>query len=326
MIEKKEGDTAVHVPVLLNETLQYLEAPPEGGLMVDATLGEGGHSEAFLSRFPSLRIIGIDADKEILARASRRLAKYGGRISFYSGWSGDFFAGWISRGFSEGESRPDTVLFDLGISMFHYEESGRGFSFRKDQYLDMRIDPSRGRSAAELIASLSEGDLADLLYRNGGERFSRSIARSVADAKRRGTVSTTGALAELIKASVPAKYRYGALHPATRTFQALRIAVNGELEQLPGTLEKALAVLKVGGRMGVISFHSGEDRLVKGFFKGRSAGESSPSNTPIGRSGGMVKILTRKALCSGKEERRTNPPSRSAKFRAAEKVCEGQLK
>jgi 16S rRNA (cytosine1402-N4)-methyltransferase len=319
-----------HIPVLLEEALQYLAPRGDGELMVDATLGEGGHSDAFLSRFPSLRVIGIDADRDIQARAAARLAKYGERISCYPGWSEDFFSEWIAGGFSNEKKRPNTVLFDLGISMFHYEESGRGFSFRKDEYLDMRIDPSRGRSAAELIASLSEKDFADLLYINGGERYSRRIAHSVAEAKRKGAVSTTAALAELVKASVPPKYRHGPPHPATKTFQALRIAVNGELEQLPGLLEQAFTVLENGGRMGVISFHSGEDRVVKHFFReksasvpGKSAGEGSLSNAPICRKGSAAKILTRKAVAPGKEELRNNPPSRSAKLRVAEKVYEG---
>jgi 16S rRNA (cytosine1402-N4)-methyltransferase len=331
----------VHTPVLLEETIHYL-APRSGGeLMLDTTLGEGSHSEAFLSRFSSLRIIGIDADPLILERARERLAKYGNRISFYSGWSEDFFDDLLERGFRDGEKRPDTVFFDLGVSMFHYKESGRGFSFNKDEVLDMRIDPSRGRSAAELIAALPERELADLLYNNGGERFSRSIARSVAAAKKAAPVTGTGALAELVKASVPPKYRYGAQHPATKTFQALRIAVNGELERLPGRLEKALNILEVGGRMGVISFHSGEDRVVKRFFKEKSKDNSGGGDSgygrsrstyqreaPIDRGGGqcIVKILTRKAVGPGETEVRNNPASRSAKLRVAEKLYEDNVK
>jgi 16S rRNA (cytosine1402-N4)-methyltransferase len=321
---------AVHTPVLLEETLQYLAPRGSGELMVDGTIGEGGHSEAFLSRFPSLRIIGIDADRAIQEKARTRLSEYGNRITFYQGWSEDFFSAWLERGFSKEEKRPDTVFFDLGISMFHYEESGRGFSFRKDEYLDMRIDPSRGQSAAELIASLSERQLADLLYANGGERYSRSIARSVAGAKKLGAVTAARGLAELIWIGVPKSYRHGPLHPATRTFQALRIAVNRELEQLPDLLEKALKVLEVGGRMGVISFHSGEDRMVKQFFREKSrggqAGKSRSSRTPeapICRDGGMVKLLTRKAVLPGEAEIRNNAPSRSARLRVAEKVHEG---
>jgi 16S rRNA (cytosine1402-N4)-methyltransferase len=306
-----------HTPVLLEETIHYLAPRKEGELMIDATLGEGGHSHAFLSRFPGLRIAGIDADREIQERARNRLAEFGDRIRFYSLWSQEFFASYPAD-----LDRPDTILFDLGISLYHYEESRRGFSFLKDEYLDMRIDPSRGKTAAELIASLKEKDLADLLYRNGGERYSRRIAAAIGAAKKQSPVTTTGALAELAASSVPAKYRHGPIHPATRTFQALRMAVNGETETLPGLLENALGVLKTGGRMGVISFHSGEDREVKRFFREKNRDCTCPPEAPICRCGGIrtVNILTRKAVSAGAEECRRNPPSRSAKLRAAEKI------
>ncbi|MDR0599951.1 MAG: 16S rRNA (cytosine(1402)-N(4))-methyltransferase RsmH [Treponema sp.] len=308
---------AVHTPALLEETIRYL-APRRGGeLMVDATLGEGGHSGAFLERFPTLRILGLDADGEIQERARERLKAFGDRARFYRVWSQEFFAAYPAD-----LDRPDTILFDLGISLYHYESSRRGFSFLKDEYLDMRIDTSRGRTAAEIIAALSERELADLLYLKGGERYSRRIARAVAAAKKRGPVTTTGALAELVSASVPAGYRRGPTHPATRSFQALRIAVNGEAETLPVLLEKALGVLKAGGRMGVISFHSGEDREVKHFFRAKSRECTPAPETPIGRSGGfpVVKILTPRPVSAGEGERRNNPPSRSAKFRAVEKI------
>ncbi|MDR0586385.1 MAG: 16S rRNA (cytosine(1402)-N(4))-methyltransferase RsmH [Treponema sp.] len=308
----------LHTPVLLEETISYLAPRGDGKqLMIDATLGEGGHSEAFLERFPGLAIIGIDADPFIQEKAKKRFEKFGSRIRFYSGWSEDFF-----DGFPAGQSRPNTVLFDLGISMYHYEQSGRGFSFRKDEYLDMRIDPNRGKTAAGLVAALSEKDFADLLWNNAGERYSRRIARSVAEAKRRGEVTTTGALAECVRTAVPAAYRRGPVHPATKTFQALRIAVNGELEKLPRTLEKALDLLEEGGRIGVISFHSAEDRIVKFFFRGKSGGCTCPPSEPICRCGGkpVITVLTRKAVSAGREEIRRNPPSRSARLRVAEKL------
>jgi 16S rRNA (cytosine1402-N4)-methyltransferase len=315
----------LHTPVLLEETIAYLAPRGDGELMVDATLGEGGHSEAFLERFPGLTIIGIDADPFIQEKAKKRLEKFGSRIRFYSGWSEDFFDGFSNgfpgfSGFSTG--RPNTVLFDLGISMYHYEQSGRGFSFRKDEYLDMRIDSERGKTAAEIIAALSEKDFADLLWNNAGERYSRRIARSVAEAKRRGDVTTTGSLAECVKAAVPAAYRRGPVHPATKVFQALRIAVNGELEKLPRMLEKALDVLEAGGRMGVISFHSAEDRIVKVFLRDRSRDCTCPPSEPICRCGGKrtVTVLTRKAVSAGREELCRNPPSRSARLRVAEKL------
>jgi 16S rRNA (cytosine1402-N4)-methyltransferase len=156
---------AIHTPVLLEETIEYLGPRRTGELMVDATIGEGGHSYAFLSRFPELRIIGVDADPEIQKIAKERLKVFGERIQFFTGWSHDFFAG-----YPVSTKRPDTILIDLGVSLYHYEKSGRGFSFRFDEPLDMRIDTSSGLSAADLIARLSEKDLADLLYNSAGER------------------------------------------------------------------------------------------------------------------------------------------------------------
>ena len=310
----------IHTPVLLEETIHYLAPRTPGELMIDATLGEGGHSEAFLERFPDLCIAGVDADGEIQAKARERLAPFGSRMSCYNHWAGDFFADYPVE-----LPSPDTILFDLGISLYHYEGSGRGFSFLHDEYLDMRLDTSRGKTAAELIASLSEKDLADLLYNNAGERFSRRIAAAIKSAKKQGTITGTAALSELVMSAVPASYRRGPIHPATRTFQALRMAVNAEVENLPSMLEKALEKLKAGGRMGVISFHSGEDRKVKYFFREKSQDCTRQSDTPISRYEGIysVKILTRKPVVAGSEECRKNPPSRSAKFRAVEKIAGG---
>ncbi|MDR2073458.1 MAG: 16S rRNA (cytosine(1402)-N(4))-methyltransferase RsmH [Spirochaetaceae bacterium] len=306
-----------HTPVLLEETIHYLAPRKESELMVDATLGEGGHGGAFLERFPTLRLVGIDADEEIQERARRRLDKYGDRVRYYTCWSQDFFASYPAE-----LDKPDTILFDLGISLYHYEKSNRGFSFLRDEYLDMRIDRSRGKTAADLIASLGEKELADLLYSQGGERYSRRIAAALGAAKKRSPVTTTASLADLVSSSVPAAYRRGPIHPATRTFMALRIAVNGEVEGLPGLLENALGALKTGGRMGVISFHSGEDREVKRFFRQKNKDCICPPEAPICRCGGIrgVNILTRKVVCAGEDECRKNPPSRSAKFRAVEKI------
>jgi 16S rRNA (cytosine1402-N4)-methyltransferase len=288
----------------------------EGELLIDATQGEGGHSFAFLSRFPGLRIAGIDVDREIQARARERLKDFADRIRFYTCWSQEFFAA-----YPEDLERPDRIFFDLGTSLYHYTESQRGFSFRKDEYLDMRLDVSRGKTAAELINSLSEKDLADLLYAYADERFSRRIARAI---KKAGSVTTTGALAGLVTASVPAPYRHGSIHPATRTFQALRMAVNQEVSGLLPLLEDALQVLKTGGRMGVISFHSGEDRTVKRFFREKNRDCTCPPEAPICRCGGLrtVTILTRRAVSAGEAERLRNPASRSAKLRVVEKIHE----
>jgi 16S rRNA (cytosine1402-N4)-methyltransferase len=287
--------------------------------MVDATLGEGGHSYAFLSRFPGLRIIGIDADGDIQGVARERLKEFGERIRFYTGWAQEFFAD-LPRDIK----RPDTILIDLGVSLYHYEKSQRGFSFRKDEVLDMRIDPGRGVPSAELLARTSEKDLADLIYNNGEERYSRRIARSITEARSHSAVTSSAALAEIVRRAVPSVYRRGAIHPATRTFQALRIAVNGELSRLPDLLEAALGALEPGGRLGVISFHSLEDRIIKNYFREKNKDCTCLPEAPICRCEGhrIVTILTRKAVPPGEEEIKNNPPSRSAKLRVVEKVID----
>jgi 16S rRNA (cytosine1402-N4)-methyltransferase len=289
--------------------------------MIDATLGEGGHSYGFLTRFPDLTITGIDADPEILEAARERLAEFGDRIDFYSGWSHDFFAA-----FPGDTKRPDSILMDLGVSLFHYERGGRGFSFRKDEALDMRLDRGRGESAAALLSRLGERELADLLYLNAGERYSRRIARALAEVRSCSPIKSSRALAEIVEQAVPAACRRGLVHPATRTFQALRIAVNGELARLPELLEAALGVLKPGGRMGVISFHSAEDRIVKNFFRAKSGDCTPTPDTPIGKKGGkpVVKLLSRKGIVPSDGEMRRNPPSRSARLRGVEKISEDE--
>ncbi|MDR1249575.1 MAG: 16S rRNA (cytosine(1402)-N(4))-methyltransferase RsmH [Treponema sp.] len=308
----------VHTPVLVEETVRYLAPRGPGELFVDATLGEGGHSYAFLSRFADLRVLGIDADGEIQQRAREWLAEFGGRVRFFHGWSQEYFGSLPVDG-----ERPDTILMDLGISMYHYEESGRGFSFRKDEALDMRIDAAGGETAADLIARLSEKDLADMLYHNAEERYSRRIARAIVENRSRGAITGTAALAEIVSRAVPAAYRRGRSHPATKAFQALRVRTNQELERLPGFLESALSALKIGGRMGVITFHSLEDRGVKIFFREKNKVCVCPPETPICRcEGRRVNILTRKAVKPGPEEVRGNPPSRSARLRVVEKIRE----
>jgi len=309
----------IHTPVLLEETIKYLAPRKTGELMIDANVGEGGHSNAFLSQFPELKVIALDADAEIMKTAKERLARFGDRIQFYSGWSQDFFAEYPGD-----FKRPDTILMDLGISLFHYEKSGRGFSFRYDEKLDMRIDTSSGFGAAELIARLCEKELADLIYANSGERYSRRIAKAVAEAKQNSAVTSSAVLAEIVERAVPPVYRNGPFHPATKTFQALRIAVNGELSRLEDLLGAAFRLLEPGGRMGVISFHSLEDRIVKNFFREKNRDCICPPEAPICKCGGQreLTILTGKGISPGEEEIRRNPPSRSARFRAIEKILD----
>ena len=309
-----------HNSVLLNETLTLLGPRGTNELMIDANTGEGGHSYNFLSKFPELKMICIDADAEILAIAKKRLEKFADRVQFYAGWSLDFFTN-----YSQSETkRPDKILCDLGVSLFHYKVSGRGFSFEKDEYLDMRIDTSAGVTAAELIARLSEKELADVIYNNAGERYSRRIASRIVNERQKSTITTTQSLANIVERAVPASYRHGHIHAATKTFQALRIAVNRELAGLHDLLEAALRVLEPGGRLGVISFHSLEDRIVKNFFRSMNKDCICPENVPICKCRGhrSVNILTKKGIQAADDEIERNPPSRSARLRVVEKVWE----
>jgi 16S rRNA (cytosine1402-N4)-methyltransferase len=282
-------------------------------------MGEGGFSYTMLSRYPDLSVVGVDADPVVQAVARERLAEFGSRVRFYTGWAQDFFADYpVDLG------HPHTVLADLGVSLFHYKKSGRGFGFSVDEPLDMRLDTSSGFSAAELLMRMSEKNIADILYKNAGERYSRRIAQAIVRERQQGGVSTAAALSELIQRAVPAAYRHGPIHPATRTFMALRIEVNRELARLPELLEGALDVLSPGGRLGVISFHSAEDRIVKDFFRKKSKNCTCPPQAPVCVCGGRrkVNILTRKGVTAGEAEVKRNPPSRSARLRVAEKIKE----
>ena len=306
--------------MLLEETIQYLAPRGRDELMIDATMGEGGFSYAMLSRFPDLSIVGIDVDSAIQAVARERLAQFGSRVRFVTGWSQDFFADYpVDWG------RPHTVVADLGVSMFHYRKSGRGFAFSSDEPLDMRLNPDEGVSAAELLMRMSERDIADILYNNAGERYSRRIARAIVQERQAArAVFTAAALSELVQRATPAAYRRGPIHPATKTFMALRIEVNRELARLPELLSGALDVLSPGGRLGVISFHSAEDQIVKDFFREKGKDCTCPPQAPVCVCGGRrkVNILTRKGVAAGAEEIRRNPPSRSARLRVVEKVKE----
>jgi 16S rRNA (cytosine1402-N4)-methyltransferase len=310
----------IHEPVLVNEALDLL-GPGDGGagecVMVDATAGEGGHSEAFLTRFPAMFLYCVDADAEQLARATERLAGFQGRVQFFHLWYSDFFKRYTSLA----EKLPDRILFDLGISSYHYEESGRGFSFQKAETLDMRLDASLPRSAKDIVNRLPEKELADILFSYGEERYSRTIARAVAAARKAAPIETTVMLAKIIWDAVPREYRQRRIHPATKTFQALRIAVNEELKELQAGLEKGFLVLKPKGRMGVISFHSLEDRIVKRFFQEKNKTCTCPPDLPICQCRGKreLVLVTKKPVTAGEDERKKNPRSRSAKLRVVEK-------
>nr|AGS54378.1 rRNA small subunit methyltransferase H [uncultured bacterium contig00015] len=311
----------VHTPVLLEETLEFLRPKGKNELMIDCNIGEGGHSYNFLARYrdQGLKIVGIDVDNEIISIAKECLSEFEDRVYFYCGWSFDFFTDYPSE-----FKRPDIILFDLGVSFYHYKKSGRGFGFGQDEFLDMRLDTSSGITAADLIAKLPERELADLLFNNAGEKYSRRIAALIVNERQKATITTTSALAALVERAVPASYRKGHIHPATRTFQALRIAVNGELSRLPALLEAALRTLEPGGRLGVISFHSLEDKIVKNFFRTMNKDCTCPENAPICKCEGRrsVNILTKKGVVPQKTEIERNPPSRSARLRVVEKVLD----
>ena len=312
----------VHTPVLLNECLKWLSPIDEkykNPLMIDSTLGEGGHSFNFLKNYENLEILGLDADKVIQSRAKERLSVYGNRMHFYNGWFQDFYAN-----YPEEYRKPDIILFDLGISVFHYEKSQRGFSFRYDEELDMRLNENAGPSAADLVNELPEEKLADLIYLYGEEKLSRRIAKAIVDARTGGRIESSKALAEIIWNAVPSNYRYGPIHPATRTFQALRIAVNGELKRLPKAFYDAFNSLNPNGKMGIITFHSLEDRIAKNFFRNLGKQCVCPPEVAVCRCGGKqcAEILTRKPIGPTDEEIKVNSPSRSAKLRVVRKICD----
>ncbi len=306
----------VHTPVLVGELLEHLVPPSDGGLLVDATLGEGGHAEAFLRRYPGLSLIGIEQDPSILAVARERLAPFAGRTRLVHERFGAVFSSW------SGGRMPDLVLMDLGISRFHYEAGGRGFSFDRSEPLDMRLDPRAARTAADIVNTADQAELAGILVRFGEESFARAIAARIVRERGREPIATSDRLARIVSAAVPAARRHGRIHPATRTFQALRIAVNGELEELEKGLAAALGLLVPGGRIGVISFHSLEDRIVKHTFREGARQCTCPPEWPVCRCGGAaeLRLVTRRPIVASSEEMAQNPASRSAKLRVAERI------
>ena len=292
----------VHYSVMAQEILQYLIPPADSeATMVDCTCGEGGHTHLFLSTYPKLKVIGLDRDATIQQKAIERMKEFSDRFIPRNIWFNDFF--------DQGEDQVyDLILFDLGISSFHYEESQRGFSFRKDEALDMRLDESASISAFDVVNGYQEERLADVIYNFGEERYSRRIARAIVERRKLTKIATSEELASIIYKAVPANYRYGHIHPATRSFQAIRIEVNRELDRIEPALRGAIKALKSKGRLAVISFHSLEDRQVKWLFKGMAEGDDP-----------AIRILTKKPLVPTDQEREENAASRSAKLRIIEK-------
>ena len=313
------GKGAPHRPVLLQETLKFL-APERGGLFVDCTLGLGGHSEAILQTDQNTRVIGIDLDPAALEFARQRLAPFGNRFrAFHANFReiSDLLS-------AEGETTVDGILADLGVSSLQFDSPERGFSFRFDAPLDMRMDPTRGETAADLLATLSETELANIIFEFGEERHSRRIARRIVERREQGSpITTTKELADLVQRSAGGRKR-GQIHPATRTFQALRIAVNHELEGLAAFVSTAVDLLSPNGHFVAISFHSLEDRTLKRELRRLSGYCDCPPRLPVCECGArkVVELLTRRPVAPSESEIDENPRARSAKLRAARKLVE----
>lgn len=290
----------VHRSVLVEEVLHYL-APRADGIYVDGTLGFGGHAERILGQCgPNGLVIGLDRDREALAIARERLLPFGERSRCLC--RNFFEVGDVLR--QLGIDRVDGLFLDLGVSSYQLDKSGRGFSFQRDEPLDMRMDDSQGPTAADLLASLSEQELADIFFYYGEERWARRIAARVIAARRLGAVKTTQELVDIVTQAIPRRFYPKNIHVATKTFQGLRIAVNNELENLHKALEVGADVLKPGARFCVISFHSLEDRLVKRAWQGNP----------------LFEIITKKPVRPGEEEIGLNPRARSAKLRVGQRI------
>lgn len=289
------GSSRWHEPVLLDEVLSLL-SPGPGVLICDATCGTGGHAEAILAR--GAELVGLDKDPQALEIARGRLARFGARVRLLHADFRELRAALARLGIKEVQG----VLFDLGVSSLQLDSPARGFSFREEAPLDMRMDPSQPLTAAELVNRLPEPELARILWEYGEERYARRIAREIVRARDKAPIHTTTELARLVaRCYPPGRHR---IHPATRTFQALRIAVNDELAALKEGLAQAVELLSPGGVVCVISFHSLEDRIVKHFFRARA-------------KAGRLELLTKKPLRPSPEEVARNPRARSAKLRAA---------
>jgi len=304
-----------HIPVMSREVIDYLSVN-KGGIYLDLTLGLGGHAIEILKSDPDVKLIGIDIDSEALSIAGERLKNYKDRIHIVHGNFAD-----LDLILSEnGISKVDKILADLGVSSIQLDKAERGFSFRLESNLDMRMDQSAGRPISYELNNESFDNLVKIIREFGEERWARRIAKNIVIEREKSPITTTKQLADLIVKSVPRSNED--IHPATRTFQALRIYKNNELDNLKIGLDKAIKALKIGGRICVISFHSLEDRIVKDMFRTLEKGCVCPPKTPKCVCGkkSTVKIITKKPLTPSEEEIKLNPRSRSAKMRVAEKT------
>jgi 16S rRNA (cytosine1402-N4)-methyltransferase len=305
--------SAAHIPVLGREAVDYL-APSAGGLYVDATFGGGGYSRAILD-VQGTRVIGIDRDRTAIAGGFDLVDRSDGRLTLVE----DRFSNLADICAAQGVDAVDGVVMDVGVSSMQLDQAGRGFSFRLDGPLDMRMGQA-GPTAADVVATAPESDLADIIYLFGEERHSRKVARAIVAARKDAPITTTRALADIVAKVVRTKP--GDIHPATRTFQALRIFVNEELDELETALAAAERVLKPGGRLVVVSFHSLEDRIVKNFLSERAKTGGGSRHLPeVAQSAPSFQLLTRRPVVAGEAEVAHNPRARSAKLRAAERTA-----
>ena len=313
-----EIEDRIHKSVMAQEVIEYLH-PHSEGVYVDATLGLGGHTEAILefSGYKA-KVIGFDVDKETLTAAKSNLSAFKSQVVF------------VNENFSEidkaledlGINEVDGIVADLGMSSYQIEKSGRGFSFRRAEALDMRMDTGLKHTAYDLVNKKGEEEIAEIVKEYGEEKWTKKVAREIVRSRREGPIGSSLELADIVSRAIPKKFHPRGIHPATKTFQALRIAVNDELEHLEVFLQKAVPLLKIEGRIAVISFHSLEDRLVKNVFKKFSSPCICPPQLPICRCGikSILKILTHSPLTPSTEEVLNNPRSRSAKLRIGERI------
>lgn len=305
-------DKHVHIPVLYHEVMELLRPRP-GGRYVDGTVGAGGHTAGILqASAPDGRVLAFDRDPEAIAFARQRLAPYGERVIFIHASYADMGKLAPAHGFDP----VDGILLDLGLSSRQLDDRDRGFSFMKEGPLNMRFDPTQGETAADLVNNLDEAELADIFWRYGEEQHSRKIARAIVQNR---PIETTTQLADLISRLVK---RRGRIHPATQVFQALRIAVNQELEAVEAGVRAAIPLLSPGGRLAIISFHSLEDRFVKRYFRHLSQNCVCPPEQPVCTcdARATVRLITRRAVKASAAELETNPRSRSARLRVVEKL------
>jgi 16S rRNA (cytosine1402-N4)-methyltransferase len=308
----------LHTPVLAEEVIAYLKCR-EGGMFVDATVGEGGHTLEILRASEENRVIGIDQDQEILEQARKRLARHGDRVTLIH----DDFTHLPQLLQDLGIEQVDGLLFDFGVSQFHFLQQGRGFSLHQDGPLDMRMDTRGKLTAADIVNRFALDELEKILRSNGEERWARRIVKAIGEERRHGEIRTTGQLAEICSRAVPHRYHSRRIHPATKTFMALRIAVNDELNKIEKALITAPFLLRRGGRIACIAFHSLEDRIVKQGFNKMQRTCTCPPSLPQCACGGKEKVLrtiTKRPVTPGPAELRNNPRARSARLRVAERV------